>query len=76
MKPSSQDHRFILTLVCNITHYVILVPLMNKDAASVAEAILQKCVFVYGPFKTLITDHGREFKNQLSHQLYLLGTQN
>ena len=65
MPPSVLNHRYILTLVCQITRYVILIPLENKEATSVAEAILQRCVFIHGPFKQFISDRGREFDNQV-----------
>ena len=70
MPPSSSDHRYILTLVCQITRYVILVPLVNKEATTVAEAILQRCVFTHGPFSNFISDLGGEMSNQVLKYLF------
>ena len=63
MPPSSRNHKFLLTLVCNITRFVILVPLVNKDAKCVAEAILERCIFQFGPFKEFVSDQGKEWDN-------------
>ena len=65
MPPSSGNHKYLLTLVCNITRYVILVPLQNKDAKCVAEAILERCVFQFGPFKEFVSDQGKEWDNSV-----------
>ena len=65
MPPSSQHHKYLLVLVCNITRYVILVPITSKEAHVVAEAILQKCVFQFGPFAEFISDQGREWDNSV-----------
>ena len=70
MPESYQGHRYILVLVCGITRYVILHPLVSKDAVNVAETILQKCVFTHGPFKRFISDEGKEFKNSVITRIF------
>ena len=70
MPPSSQNHKYLLVLVCNITRYTILAPLINKDAVSVAEAILQKCIFQFGPFKQFVSDQGREWDNSVISYIF------
>ena len=70
MHDSSMAHKYLLVLVCGITRYTILAPLTSKDAQSVAEAILQKCVFIYGPFKRFISDEGKEFNNQVIRYIF------
>jgi hypothetical protein len=70
MPESYQGHRYILVLVCAITRYVILHPLISKDALNVAETILQKCVFIHGPFKRFICDEGKEFQNSVINRIF------
>jgi hypothetical protein len=62
MPPSNNNHRYLLVLVCNITRYVILVPLISKEAHTVAEAVLQKCIFQFGPFQEFVSDLGKEWE--------------
>ena len=70
MPPSSHHHRYLLVLVCNITRYVILVPIPNKEAHTVAEAILQKCVFQFGPFQEFVCDQGKEWNNTVINYIF------
>ena len=70
MPPSYHNHKYLMVLVCNITRYVILVPLQSKDAKTVAEAILQRCVFLFGPFKNFVSDQGREWDNSVLAYLF------
>ena len=70
MPESFASHKYLLVLVCGITRFTILAPLTSKDAASVAEAILQKCILVFGPFRRFISDEGKEFNNQVISYIF------
>ena len=54
------------------TRYVTLVPLPDKKAFTVANAIFEKYVMVFGPPTNVHTDNGREFSNQVCDELYEL----
>lgn len=56
MPESYRGNRFILFLTCEITRFCIGIPLKSKDAPSLAEAILQRVVFLFGKPETLILD--------------------
>jgi hypothetical protein len=70
MYASKSGFKYLMVLVCNITRFVILVPLKSKDATTVAEAIVQKCVLTFGPFKRFISDQGTEFCNQVVEYVF------
>ena len=70
MPETPTGYRYILVLVCNITRFVTLVPLQNKDAATVAEAVLQRCVLQYGPCEQFISDLGKEWDNQVLQYVF------
>ena len=55
----------ILTVVDHYTRYCLVIPLRNKLKETVANAILEKIVAVYGPPTTIQSDHGSEFFNRL-----------
>ena len=61
----SNDYRYILTLQCELTKYIEAIPLKNKEAITVAKAMVEKFVLKYGIFKTLKTDMGTEFLNEI-----------
>ena len=61
--PSSDNFSYLLVCVCAQTRYVVAIPLRRTDAVSVAEAILQKIVFIYGVPKAIVSDEGKSFAN-------------
>jgi hypothetical protein len=59
----------------SLTKYVKLVPLPNKEAATVTEAIFNKWFHHFGMPLDLVTDQGKEFFAKLSDDLFkMLGT--
>ncbi|XP_037931354.1 uncharacterized protein LOC119666143 [Teleopsis dalmanni] len=61
----SNNFRYILTLQCELTKFIEAIPLKNKEAISVAKAIVEKFILKYGCFKKMKTDKGTEFTNEL-----------
>ena len=53
---TSNRYRYILTIICDQTKYLLLVPLVDKITKSVAIAIFENCILVYGTMKEIITD--------------------
>ncbi len=66
---SPSGNKWILTLTCAFSKFVRVLPLPNKEAHTVATAILQHWVAVFGPMTRLVHDQGREFHNVLLHDL-------
>lgn len=63
LRPSN-NYRYIITMQCDLSKYIILVPVESKDAKTVAKAIVENLILKYGSFKTLKTDLGTEFVNE------------
>jgi hypothetical protein len=58
-----------------LTKYVELVPLLNKEADTVANAIFDKWYCRFGAPLDIVTDQGKEFCAKLSNKLFKrLGT--
>ncbi len=66
---STLGNKWILTLTCAFSKFVRVIPLPNKEAQTVAEAILRHWIAVFGPMGRLVHDQGREFHNVLLHDL-------
>jgi hypothetical protein len=43
---------------CELTKYLVTVPIPNKEAKTVASAIFENFILVYGPMKEIRTDMG------------------
>jgi hypothetical protein len=67
LKISDKGKKFILCMKDAFTKYIELVPLTNKEADTVAEAIFNKWLCHFGMPLDLITDQGTEFCSKLSN---------
>ena len=66
---SANGNKWILTVTCAFSKYVRLIPLPNKEATTVARALLTHWIAVFGPMRRLCHDQGREFNNKLLAEL-------
>jgi len=65
---STKGHVYILTAICVFSKYIILVPLRDKKAITVATAIYERVFLKYGAGE-ILTDNGGEFRNGLLAEL-------
>lgn len=61
---------YALVLVDHLSRYVELIPLPDKRAETIAVAIIDNFITVYGPPMELQTDGGAEFNNNLLAAVY------
>lgn len=66
---SLNDNQYILTLICDLTKFLIAIPLADKSAKTIARAIFEHFVLIYGPMKSIRTDRGTEYRNELITEL-------
>ncbi len=62
---SSQGSGCILVCVDHFSRFVVLAPLRDKSAATVAHALVSHLICPYTTPRVLLTDNGTEFKNQV-----------
>ena len=61
--------KYIQVITDSLTKYTVLVPLPDKTAPTVAEAIFKKWVMVFGSPVFIVSDQGKEFCNQVVGEL-------
>lgn len=66
---SNHNNRYALTLQCDLTKYVVLIPLQTKEANAIARALINNFILIYGNFLELKSDQGTEFKNEVLDQI-------
>ena len=73
---SENSNEFIVTLICDLTKYLVAIPIKSKSANNVAKAIFENFILKFGPMKTFISDMVTEYKNQIFiyHHKQTLGT--
>lgn len=60
----SNDYRYILTMQCELTKFVVAHPMPTKDALTTAKTLVEQFILKYGQFKVLKSDRGTEFINE------------
>ena len=69
LKTSSQGNAYVLIYTDAFTRLTRLAAIKDKSAETVADAILH-WIYLFGIPKTIISDQGREFCNELSQNLF------
>lgn len=69
---STNGNRYILTIMCDLTKYLTCIPIPDKSAKTIAKAIVENIVLIYGSPKQLLSDCGSEFLNQIIKELCVL----
>ena len=66
---SITSNKYILVMSDSFTKWIELIPLPNKSAEEVAKAVYENWICRNSPMDTLITDNGKEFRNQVMEEL-------
>jgi len=66
---SENGNEYAVTLICDLTKYLVDIPVPNNNANTVAKAIFETFILKYGPIKTFIMNMGTEYKNLIISDL-------
>lgn len=66
---SINDNVYALTIQCELTKFLIISPLPNKEALTVAKAIMDDFVMIHGPMRVVKSDNAKEFVNNIFESL-------
>ena len=61
--------KYVLSMMDHLTRFAVLLPVRNKTAETVAQAIIERIISIFGPPETLHSDQGPEFENKVIYQL-------
>ena len=67
--PVSNGYRYIFTAICPFSKFGVCAPLRNKEAATVAKAIVDHVFLKWGLCSEILTDQGSEFEAELLAEL-------
>lgn len=62
---SINKNKYILTVLCGLSKYLIAIPMGNKEARTIAQTLVENVFLIYGLCKSILTDMGTEYINQL-----------
>ena len=66
---TAKNNRYCITMQCDLTKYVIIIPTENKEAETIARALAQNFILTYGKMLELRSDQGTEFNNEVLKQI-------
>lgn len=66
---SEKGYVYAVTVICDLTKYLISIPVIDKSATTIAKAIFEHCILIYGPMRKIVTDMGTEYKNQVFSEI-------
>lgn len=69
MQRSENGNYYAVTMMCDLSKFLITVPIPTKDAKTVARAIFEKLILIYGPVREILTDCGTEYMNKVLNEL-------
>ena len=55
------EYHLLLVITCNQTNFTIAVPLRDRTAQTIAEALIYRVIFLFGPPRQIISDEATEF---------------
>lgn len=62
-------NKYALTMICDLSRFLITAPMPNKEAQTIAKSIFDNLILIHGPMKVLRSDLGTEFNNELIGEL-------
>ena len=65
MPIASGGYQYLLVITCVQTNFTIVTPLRNRDAQSVAEALIYRVIYLFGPPRQVICDEATEFTSHI-----------
>jgi len=73
---SRNGYKYLLTVICSFSKFLISVPIRDKTSLTVAKALMRNVYLVYGTPEILVHDQGGEFWSDVMSDLAkLLGIQ-
>lgn len=66
---TENGNRYLLTIQCNLTKFLIAIPLPNMLASTVAHAFATQFICIFGVARSLTTDQGRSFVSELFREV-------
>lgn len=57
-----KGNRYAVTIQCDLSKYIIAIPIPDKSADTIARAVVEGCILIYGPMKATRSDQGTEYK--------------
>ena len=58
-------YKYLLVITCDQTNFTIVTPLHSRDVQLVAEALIYRVIYLFGPSRQIICDEAMEFTSHI-----------
>ena len=58
-------YQYLLVIICDQTNFTIFTHLRSRDAQSVAEALIYRVIYLFGPPRQIICNEGAKFMSHI-----------
>ena len=58
-------YKYLLVITCDKTNFTIVTPLHRRDVQSIAEALIYRVIYLFGPPRQIIYDEAMEFTSHI-----------
>ena len=67
MPTAFSGYQYLLVITCDQTNFTVVTPLRNRDAQSVADALIYRVIYLFGPPRPrqIICDEAAEFTSHV-----------
>ena len=65
MPQAFRGYHLLLVITCDQTNFTIAVPLRDRTAQTVAEALIYRVIYLFGPLRQIICDEATEFSSAI-----------
>ena len=65
MPQAFRGYHLLLVITCDQTNFMIAVPLRDRTAQTVAEALIYRVIYLFGPPRQIICDEATEFSSAI-----------
>ena len=59
------NNRHAITIQCDLSKYIVIILIKNKEANTIAKALVEHFILTYGSFLELRSDQGLEYNNEV-----------
>ena len=65
-------YHLLLVITCDQTNFTIAVPLRDQTAQMVAEALIYRVIYLFGPPRQIICDEATEFSSAIIQAIFCM----
>ena len=62
-------YHLILVITCDQTNFTIAIPLRDRTAQTIAEALIYRVIYLFGPPRQIISDEATEFTSAITQAI-------